>query len=154
MNRILLFQPNSKAGVQTQTQLERENQWVVHCEDEESARGLLRKQLFHVVVWKIAGPNDASKILELRQLRPGTARLSSFSRPMQRLPRLLRACVPELPTSASRKKTKGALMGAIKETLSRVVPEVSTETEIDFPVVSLRGKASQDFGSLPIDLEH
>lgn len=137
MNRVLIYEPDAHQGASYKGCLEKKNLWVVLCSDRDAARELFEKQLFHLCVWAVNDATEVNDVFTLRQLRPGTGIIAISDRVE---PSFIVACMRGGASNFWKKSECAGLADVVVETLSRIVPDEVSGSDIDFPFPQFVGR--------------
>ncbi len=138
MNRVLVYEPDATLCASLRERLEKRHLWVVTAADPANARELMQKQLFHLCLWPLQSASELRTIHELKQIRACTAIIvtSSISEPT--------LVVQAMRAGASHYWVKSTGLIAFEEllddTLARILPDVITAEEVDFPLPDFVGR--------------
>lgn len=138
MNRILIYEPNALECAIYREKLQSMGMWVWSGSDKAEALELMRRQLFHCVVWNAETEECFSEINALQQDRPGIG-IVVTSRAKD--PDFVVAALRAGATHYWEKKEGGARLGeTVQDVLRRTVHVEGFAADFEFPFAEFIGK--------------
>jgi DNA-binding NtrC family response regulator len=138
MTRVLVFEPCSVRAARLREHFENRHLWVVASSDEVSARDLVQKQFFHVIVWPVESLAEVGVLSELKHKRPDTVILAASDSADSSL---IVACMRAGASNFwQRRPDDESLTQVVSETLERVVRAPADFDEMDFPIPQFVGR--------------
>lgn len=138
MTRVLVYEPCSVRAARMRDLLERMHLWAVASSDEASARELVQKQFFHIVVWPVETPEQAPLLGEMKSKRPDSAFIATS---LAGNSSLVVACMRAGASHYWHKQdAEAGFMEVIAETVARVVASPTSLDEMDFPLPQFVGR--------------
>lgn len=138
MNRILIYEPSALECSIYREKLQNAGMWVWAVSERAEALELVRRQLFHCIVWNGEAEKDLSDINLLQQDRPGsgivvTSRVKSAE--------FVVAALRSGGTNFWEKKEMGErLVETVQDVLARTVPVQAQMDGFEFPFTEFIGR--------------